>query len=76
MRETSQRGPDIERERQHEEFKAFPTKLISLSVGLQPSSPPQEKLPALGIAKLKPPSRFGVGGLKRACSVRFFQPFS
>lgn len=74
MKETSQRGPVIlgyERERQHEEFKAFPIKLISL-VGLQPPTPQREKPPAFAIAELKLPSHFGVGGLKWACSVCFF----
>lgn len=66
MRETSQRGPDIpsdEREREHEEFKAFQTKLISLWSGCSLRRVAREPL-ALGIAKLKLPSHFGVRGLK------------
>lgn len=66
MRQTSQRGPDIasdERESEHEEFKAFRTKLISLWLGCSLHQAPREPL-AFGIAKLKLPSHFGVRGLK------------
>lgn len=48
MKETSQRGPVIlgyERERQHEEFKAFPTKLISLWLGCSLQRRSERSLP-------------------------------